>query len=159
MKALVVYDSVFGNTEQVAREIGKALEAGGSVQTLRVTEVETDQLTGSELLVVGSPTRGFRPTAGITAFLKRLPDGRLDGLKVAAFDTRIAPEDIKSPILRFLVNTAGYAAKSIARRLEKAGGRLVAPPEGFAVEGTEGPLKHGELERAAEWARRCGAIQ
>jgi hypothetical protein len=73
----------------------------------------------------------------------------------AAFDTRIALEDINSPILRFLVNIGGYAAPSIGKRLEKAGARLVASPEGFAVKGTEGPLKEGEVERAAEWARRC----
>jgi flavodoxin len=159
MKALVVYDSVFGNTEQVAREIGKALEAGGNVQTPRVTEVDMDQLSGLELLVVGSPTRGFRPTEGITQFLKSLPEGRLNGVKVAAFDTRIDMEDIKSPILRFLVKKGGYAAPSIAKRLQRAGGRPVAPPEGFAVKGTEGPLKQGELERAAEWAGRFGGIQ
>ena len=158
MNALVVYDSVFGNTERVAREIGKALEAAGSVQTLRVTEVKMDQLSGLELLVVGSPTRGFRPTEGIVAFLKGLPEDRLNGLKVAAFDTRIALEDIKSPIFRFLVKTGGYAAPSIAKRLEKAGGRLAVPPEGFAVVGTEGPMKQGELERAAEWAGRCGGV-
>jgi len=155
---MVVYDSVFGNTEKVAREIGKALETGGNVQTLRVTEVKMDQLSGLELLVVGSPTRGFRPTEGITGFLKRLPEEPLKGLKVAAFDTRIALEDIKSPILRFLVKIGGYAAPSIHKRLEKAGGLPVVPPEGFAVKGTEGPMKQGELERAAEWARRCGGF-
>jgi flavodoxin I len=156
MNALVVYDSVFGNTEQVAREIGKALETEGSVQTMRVTEVRMDQLSGLELLVVGSPTRGFRPTEGITAFLKGLPEGKLNGVNVAAFDTRIALEDIKSRILRFLVKIGGYAAPSVAKRLEAAGGRLVAPPEGFAVTGTEGPMKQGELERAAGWGRQCG---
>ena len=155
MKALVVYDSVFGNTEQVARQIGKALEAEGSVQTLRVTDVGTEQLSGFELLVMGSPTRGFRPTEGITAFLKGLPEGKLDGVRVAAFDTRIALEDIKSRILRFLVKIGGYAATSVARRLEAAGGRLVVPPEGFAVTGTEGPMKQGELERAADWGGQC----
>jgi flavodoxin len=159
MNALIVYDSVFGNTEQVAREIGKGLEAGGSVQILRVTEVRMDQLSGLELLAVGSPTRGFRPTEGITAFLKGLPEGGLNGMKVAAFDTRIAPEDIKPRILGFLVKIGGYAAPSIAGRLAKAGGRLAAPPEGFAVSGTEGPLKEGELERAADWGRLCGGIQ
>ena len=55
--------------------------------------------------------------------------------------------------------TGGYAAPSIAKRLEKAGGRLAVPPEGFAVVGTEGPMKQGELERAAEWAGRCGGVQ
>jgi hypothetical protein len=55
--------------------------------------------------------------------------------------------------MRFLVKTGGYAAKRIADRLKRAGGNLIAPPEGFYVEDTQGPLKAGELERAAAWAR------
>jgi hypothetical protein len=47
----------------------------------------------------------------------------------------------------------GYAAPRIARALEKKGGNLAAPPEGFFVEDKEGPLKAGELERAAGWAK------
>ncbi len=155
MKAMVIYDSVFGNTAQVAREIGKGLGCAGSVQTIRVTTVKLDQSSGLELLVIGSPTRAFRPTEGIMNFLKSVPDGRLNGVKVAAFDTRIAAEDIKSPILRFIVNTGGYAAKSIAKRLQKKGGELIVPPEGFIVEGTEGPMRKGELERAADWGKQC----
>lgn len=60
MGAIVVYDSVFGNTEQVAREIGKTLEADGNVQILRVTDVRTEQLSDLELLVpsiLASPWR------------------------------------------------------------------------------------------------------
>jgi hypothetical protein len=51
-----------------------------------------------------------------------------------------------------VVKTGGYAAKRIANQLKRAGGSLIAPPEGFYVEDTEGPLKDGELERAANWA-------
>ena len=47
----------------------------------------------------------------------------------------------------------GYAAKPIADRLKKKGGELTIPPEGVYVKGTEGPLKEGELERAADWLR------
>jgi hypothetical protein len=53
-----------------------------------------------------------------------------------------------------VVHKGGYAAKHIARRLEKAGGSLIVAPEGFYVEGTEGPLKDGEVERAGTWAKR-----
>jgi hypothetical protein len=53
-----------------------------------------------------------------------------------------------------LVNVFGYAAKPISDRLEKKGGELAVPPEGFYVDGTEGPLTEGELERAADWARQ-----
>ncbi len=62
MKALLIYDSVFGNTEKIARAIADGLAAQASVETLRPEQVDPEQLTGWDLLVVGSPTRGFRPT-------------------------------------------------------------------------------------------------
>ncbi len=159
MKAMVIYDSVFGNTEQVAREIGNSLDFQENVEILRASSAKPDQLTGLELLFVGSPTRGFRPTEGITNFLKRIPADGLNGIKVAAFDTRISINDIKSPILRFLVKVGGYAAKPIADRLQKKGGDLIVPPEGFFVNGTEGPMKEGELERAAEWTKQIDQVK
>lgn len=154
MRALVVYDSVFGNTEQVAQAMGEALEPLGDVDTHRVTAVEPEELTAVDLLIVGSPTRGFRPTPAAKNLLKRVPPGGLDGVRVAAFDTRFAVEEMSSAILSFLVRLFGYAAEPLANTLEKKGGELAVPPEGFIVEGTEGPLRDGELERAADWARR-----
>jgi flavodoxin I len=157
MKTMIVYDSFYGNTEKIARAIGAALGAPEEVAVLRAGEVQGERLSGLELLVVGSPTRGFRPTAAVTDLLKRVAPGALNGVRVAAFDTRIALEDIRSTLLRFFVKTGGYAARPIARRLEKSGGTLMAPPEGFLVEGSEGPLKENELARAGEWARGIAA--
>jgi flavodoxin I len=152
MKGLVIYDSVFGNTEAVARAIGVGLGLVGEGEAVGVGEAKLEQLSGVKLLVVGSPTRQFRPTPAILEFLKSLSIGGLNGVKVAAFDTRIAKSDIKSPILSFLVNLGGYAAKPIADAMKKKGGNLVLAPEGFFVEDQQGPLKKGELDRAAEWA-------
>ena len=156
MKTLVIYDSFFGNTEKIAQAIGDALGAPADVRVLRVGEVKPEQLGGNGLLIVGSPTRGFRPTPAVAEFLKGIPAGALKGVKVSAFDTRIALEDIKSPVLRTMVKIGGFAAKPIADGLKKKGGELAAAPEGFFVEGQEGPLKEGELERAAAWAKRSG---
>ena len=153
MKGLVVYDSVFGNTEKVAFAIGKALGPDEDVGTVKVVDLELEQLAGLEFLLVGSPTRAFNPTKGITSFLKRIPVGGLAGVKVAAFDTRVSPEDVNSKVLNVMVKLFGYAAKPIADRLAKKSGQLVMDPEGFIVTGTEGPLKEGELERAAAWAK------
>jgi hypothetical protein len=73
-----------------------------------------------------------------------------------AFDTRFTESNIaEAPaILGFFVRIFGYAAEPIAGRLEKKGGELVLPPEGFYVGDTEGPLLEGELERAAAWANQ-----
>ena len=154
MKALVVYDSMFGNTEQVAQEIGQALlSEGHEVQTLRVTEASSQQATEVDVLLVGSPTRAFRPTPAITQFLKEIPDNGLQGIKVGAFDTRVSLEEVNSKVLTFFVKLFGYAAEPMAKRLQQKGGAQALSPEGFIVTGKEGPLREGELERAAGWAK------
>ncbi|MFO7917262.1 MAG: flavodoxin domain-containing protein [Anaerolineae bacterium] len=153
MKALVVYESFFGNTEQVARAVSDALASLEEVEVRQASEVTPEQLAGVDILVVGSPTRAFSPTPGIKKFLSSIPQGGLEGVRVAAFDTRIALSDIDVPVLPLLVKVFGYAAKPINDRLVQKGGEQAALPEGFAVEGTEGPLKEGEVEGAVEWAR------
>jgi flavodoxin len=150
MKTLVIYDSVFGNTEKVAQSIAAAL----GTNAIPVSQADAGQLGSLDLLVVGSPTRGFRPTEGITKLLNGLPRNHLAGVRVAAFDTRIVLETIDSKALCFLVDKGGYAASTIAKMLQKKGGKLAAPPEGFYVTGEQGPLKDGEIERAADWAGR-----
>jgi flavodoxin len=154
MKAMVVYDSAYGNTEQIGQAIGKALGSAEDVATRRVGEARSEQLAGVDLLIIGSPTQRFSPTAATSAFVKGIPERGLEGVRVAAFDTRVQESEIeKVRILAFFVRIFGYAAKPIADRLEKKGGELAIPPEGFYVSETEGPLLEGELERAAEWAR------
>lgn len=121
MKGLVVYDSVFGNTERVAHAIGEALGPEGDVETLSVGDVNPEQLTGMDVLIVGSPTRVFQPTGGTKKFLNRIPAGGLKGVKVAGFDTRLSMEDTDSALLASLVRLFGYAAEPIATRLKKRG--------------------------------------
>ena len=154
MEILIVYDSIFGNTEQIAQAMGKALGGGESVVTLRAGEVKPAHLTGLAALIVGSPTRAFKPTKAINDFLKKVPANGLKGVKVMAFDTRMSLADVNSRLLNRLVKVFGYAAKPIADKLVKKGGSLTAPPEGFFVKESEGPLKDGELERAAEWVKK-----
>lgn len=149
-KVFVIYDSVFGNTEKIAQAIAAAL----STQAVPVSQADSGQLGGLDLLVVGSPTRGFRPTEDISKLLNGLPKNYLAGVRVAAFDTRIMLETIDSKALRFLVDKGGYAADTIAKMLVKKGGQLSAPGEGFYVSGEQGPLKDGELERAAGWIQK-----
>jgi hypothetical protein len=76
------------------------------------------------------------------------------GVQVAAFDTRIAGEDVDSRIFPPFVRVFVYAAKPLADSLVKKGGKLLIAPEGFLVNGKEGPLKDGELERASRWAEQ-----
>lgn len=155
MKILIVYDSYFGNTKQVAKVIGDALCLHGSVEICRVCDVALERLKEVDLLIVGSPTRAFRPTKAIDAFLDRIPTGGLQGAKVLAFDTRLSAVETSSRLLNALSAVFGCAACPIGEKLEQKGGVLLAPPEGFFVTDSEGPLKADELERAAEWALRA----
>ena len=158
MKVLVIYDSVFGNTEKIAQTIGTAFARDNDVQILPVSEVEAAYEQGLALLVAGSPTRSFRPTEAVANFLKAMPKNLLVNIRVAAFDTRLALDTIDSSALRFIVDKGGYAAKTIAKELEKKGGYLHTHPEGFFVTGEQGPLKDGELERAAKWGEKLSHI-
>ena len=158
MKALIVYDSFFNNTEQIARAIGEGLEGEVEVEIIRVSDAKPERLAGVDILLVGSPTRAFRPSPATAAFLKKIPRNGLKGVKVAAFDTGLAMDDMGSPILRFFVRIFGYAAKPISGKLKGKGGNLLIAPEGFFVTGTKGPLKEGELQRAIDWGKRIAGI-
>jgi len=144
MKALIVYDSVYGNTEKIARAIAEAITPSGEVKVLRAAEANASELASPDLLIVGSPTHGGRPTPAIQNLLNRIAQPSLKGMKLAAFDTRSQGE---------LARVFGNAAGHIADDLTKRGATLVATPAGFLVTGTKGPLKEGEPERAQRWAR------
>jgi flavodoxin len=158
MNTLIVYDSLYGNTEVIAQVIKHTLDEQGQVVLGRAGAVSLDQLAGVQLFVVGSPTQQFRPTVGMRTFLNSISRDGLAGVRVAAFDTRLTQAEIdKNPPLPFFERIFGYAAARIARQLKKKGGQLVLPPEGFFVEGMKGPLAQGEVERAEAWARKLFA--
>jgi len=143
MKALIVFDSVHGNTEAIARAIaGVGGKAG--IRMVRAGQAKNGDLVGLDLLVVGSPTLGGRPTPAVKTFLERIPAGALAKVRVAAFDTRMT---------MWVAKLFGWAADRIETVLEAKGGLPTAKPAGFIVGGREGPLKEGERERAAAWAK------
>ncbi len=149
MKAFIIYDSMYGNTEKIAQAIGDGLT--GEVKVVRVGEADQSELKTCDLLILGSPVHGGRATPALDAFIKELPADYLQGKSVAVFDTRFESEE-QGVGLRILMSVIRYAAPRLAKALEKKGGVLVAEPEGFIVENKEGPLKQGELERATKWA-------
>jgi flavodoxin I len=144
MKTVVVYDSVYGNTEIIARAIGDAIP--GEVQVLRVDQVTASDLETVELLVIGSPTHGAMPTEAAQALVERIGSPARDGAKVATFDTRLT--------WGFLERWGGFAAPKMADTLQEKGWTLAGEPGGFFVKGLrKGPLKRGESDRAAAWAK------
>ncbi len=142
MNVLVVYDTQFGNTEQVARAIAARLERVGSTRVVAIPEAAGIDLTGVDLLLVGGPTQAHGPRPALRAWVDALSAADLEGRAIATFDTRF----------RWPVFLSGSAARSIGRAFERKGARLVVTPESFFVTGSEGPLAEGEIERAGAWA-------
>lgn len=156
MNVAIVYDSIFSNTAAIARAIAGALEGANTVRLLTVQEAGSADLGATDLLIVGSPTRGFRPTPMIAEYVEGL--GSIGaGKSAAAFDTRLDLESIQPAPLRWVIDAGGYAATRIGASLSRHGFTLRDDMAGFLVTGTEGPLKDGELERAAAWARSLTA--
>jgi flavodoxin len=143
MNALVVHFSKFGNTQQVAEAIGDRLSAEGTVRVIRLDELAASDLEGLDLLVMGSPTHRMNLPEAVRPVFERLPKRILNRTPVAAFDTSYK---MSAFLARFT------AAKKLARKLRKLGGKRIVPPETFHVVEKEGPLYEGELERARQWA-------
>lgn len=144
MKALVIFDSTFGNTKIIAETIAK--ELGNDAKAISVPDLNLKELTGMELLVVGSPIIGWKPSEKMGQFLASLTAGQLKGFKAASFDTRVK------------IFIAGDAAKKISQKLKKEGAEIIVPPQVFFVKGSEGPLLDGMIEKATEWATTIKTI-
>ena len=143
MRTLVVFDSVYGNTEIVAKAIAETIP--GEVQVLRVGQVNPGELEAVDLLIIGSPTHGAMPTEAVQALLDSIGPPPREGVRVATFDTRLT--------WPFLERWGGFAAPKMADTLEGKGWTLAGEPGGFFVRGLKkGPLKKGEVERASAWA-------
>ena len=154
MNALIIYDTVFGNTETIAKNIGNGMQSNAFVQVVNVSNVTPAQIQQADYLIFGSPTRGFRATEGIIDLVKGLSAEQISGKKLATFDTRMDMQDIKSAMSRFIIKTGGFAANKLAKELNKKGLQVEKEPEGFLVTGDQGKIMvAGEPERATGWGK------
>ena len=151
MKTLVVYDSIFGNTEKIAQAIADSLGSDSPIKLAGFVTLE--QLKSADLLVFGSPTRSFAATPAMMSLLESIPADGLDGKTAAAFDTRLKMTGLKGLLFGKMIDKGGYAAPILAEQLRSKGAMIIQPPEGFFVQTEKGPLVHGEIERAETWAK------
>jgi flavodoxin len=150
MKILIVYDSFFGNTEKVAEYIKKLLEEKHDISMIKAKNFEESDFAGVDCLIIGSPTRAFRPTKDISDILSQY-GLTIKNLKTAAFDTRIDYDTVKPKTLSMIMKKSGYAAEKINKKLKKIGAQTIGEPIGFYVKDSEGPLLEGEKEKAQNW--------
>jgi len=163
MRALVVYESLFGNTRRIAEAIGEGLAEHLEVTLKEVSQAPAPIEELVDLVVVGGPTHAFsltRPSTRANAFQQGASEGEEDyGLRewiaglhrgphselVASFDTRVDK-------VRRMPGSAAKKADRLVRHL----GYESAGRESFYVADTSGPLLPGEPERARAWGRRLG---
>lgn len=170
MKALVVYESMFGNTRHIAEAIAEGLSSSIPTEVLLARDAGNDDLEGVGMVVVGGPTHawgmtGSRSREGAVADAAKHPDHLLDtqalgpgvrewlhdldrhhGCYATAFDTRFdKPKAL-----------TGSAARKIQHRLHRSGFSTLAEPHSFVVTGMAGPLAPGEVERATQWGHALG---
>jgi hypothetical protein len=165
MRAVIIYESMFGNTHQIAEAIGDGLGSETEVQVVGVGQADDIQLESADLLVVGGPTQAWgmsRPSTrkGATNYLHKpgsdlvIENGAETGpgvrewldsigaihMKAAAFDTRL-----KQPVA-----LTGRASRGIAKALARHGCTMAQPPMSFLVDNRSNLLP-GERERARQW--------
>jgi flavodoxin len=145
MKALVIFDSQYGNTQKIAEAIGKGFT--GDVKVMKVGDVKPEDIAWARTVIIGSPTQGGRQTVAIKAFGEGLKADTFNGKRLAAFDTR----------LKGWAKIFGYAATKIESSFRDKGGNFTAQPQGFFVKSAKGPLVEGEEERATTWAKAIAA--
>jgi flavodoxin-like protein len=166
MKALVIYESMFGNTRTIASGVAAGLaQAQVPTDVCEVSEAPLEIGPDVDLVVLGGPTHAFgmsrpasredagkqcedalvSPSTGQREWLERARIPR--GLAVAAFDTRINKSWLP-----------GSAARAADRRLRRLGGTALDRPQSFYVTGTQGPLEDGEQERAQRWGEHLGTL-
>ena len=136
-KALVVYYSMYGNTEKVAKALVSGLEDGGvEADIAKADAAKLDDIVNVDLLVVGSPTHAWNASKPIKEFLERLKSMKdLSGKKAFASDTKMSKSRL-----------AGSAGGKIEGKLKGLGLTAVKPHVSAVVKGIEGPLEEGAEE-------------
>jgi hypothetical protein len=163
VKAIVVYESLWGNTAAVARAIAEGIGSGAAA--FSTSEATAQPMKDVTLLVAGAPLLAFTLP---TEFIRK---------SIGADSShRQNPPDLSHPSMRSWLNalpagsgyqaafetriwwSPGSAARRIAKALTAAGYQKVLPNGRFLVLGKYGPLKDGELDRARQWGAQLAEL-
>ncbi len=135
-KAIVIFDTVFGNTEKIARALALGMEKQGiNVDCVKVDEVDVSKLVEYDFLAVGGPTHKMGMSEPMKKFLEELNDVNISSKKGFCFDTRV-----ESGFNRFDLNSA---AKRIEKKMRKMRVKMIKSRQSVIVEGRDGPLEKG----------------
>jgi len=152
LRALVIFDSRYGNTEKIARSLGAGIaEAGVETECLYSRDAKVESIKECDLVCIGAPTEKFTASEQIKGFVAGLRGAELSGKFGFAFDTKM-----DFPL-------SGSAAKFIEKELKQLGLQILAPRESAIVHGSKGAdrantmkLKEGEEQRFQQVGKRVG---
>jgi len=144
-KAIVVYESKYGNTKLAAETIVEGMNqvTGMEAVLVEVHDANLTKINEFDVVLVGSPNHLGRATRGVTKFINRLAELKLENKQATVFDTYISNwvQDFEKVVKKM--------EKQIA---EKASGiALIVPGLSIGVEGTKGPITEGELPKCKEF--------
>ena len=145
MKKIVIYDSFFGSTKEIAEAIALELEC----DSIKVQLFNEEVINNYDIVVLGSPTRKFKPTKEIENLAKKIEG---NGTKVALFDTRFDEADELPKTTLRKIKKHGYSNDKLEMILRKKHVPIVIYSGEFFVSDKEGPLKEKEIEKAKEFA-------
>lgn len=156
MKGIVVYDSVNGNTKQVAEAMAERIKSDGhEAELVFLKDGGREGVTG-DFLLIGSPTRGGKMTKGAEAFIGKLDAGYWKGRPVVVFDT-IGPLSKEAEKRKEQLARADDGMKNAAMRMKEicaSRGISVREAWHFAVVGFWGPLAPDALDMARDKVQR-----
>ena len=145
-KVLLVFDTKFGNTEKLAREIAAGIEEAGTAlcKVIGIKEVKSEDFSSYDGVLFGGPVHAFRATRGIKGAIKEAADKGLDGKLVSSFDTYQASGH-KGNVIRQI-------EEEVSKRSKRA--RLFSPGLTALVDGYEGPLNAAVPAKARDFGQR-----
>jgi len=148
-KAMIIYESKYGNTKLVAEKIAEGLAVGKQigVTIIDVGNADVETLTHADIILFGAPNHMGGPTAGITKFIDKLGKIKIECKTGAAFDT-------------YMFSDYEKAVKRIEAQLkQKAPGLKIAVPGlSVRVKGMKGPIAEGEIDKAREFGNKLANV-
>lgn len=163
--ALVVYESMFGNTKEIAEAVADGLRSALTVEVVEAGSASVELGDEVGLLVVGGPTHAFsmsRPSTRADAATKGADERAAAGTGLREWVERIGKGTARPPVAAFDTKVKrpvlpGSAARAALKQLRRAHFPVLTSAENFYVGGTQGPLLDGEPGRARDWGAQCAA--
>ena len=148
-KVIIVYESKWGNTRQVAETIGEGMRESQEIEVSvqELGNIDIDRISEYDVILIGSPNHMGGPTRGIKKFIEKLGKLELGEKQAAVFDTCLTSDYEK---------TVKRMESEISKKQSRL--QLIQPGLSVVVNGMKGPLAEGELDKCRDYGIKLGAF-